>query len=478
MGVADFLYQKIVDSFEFEPTPGQLELFRRLAEFATSRDEEDLLVINGYAGTGKTSAIAAFVKTLSSFEMKFKLMAPTGRAAKVLAGYTGQKSATIHKTIYRQRSIQDGVGQFSLNINKASDTIFIVDEVSLIAGQTVGSPFGTGNLLSDLMTFVRNGQNNRLILMGDGAQLPPISLQRSPALDPEYLQAAYGCVDWVHLSDVVRQTATSGILYNATLIRQMIQAAEDNGWVERPQLETRQFTDFSRIQGGDLIEKLSETLDRYGLDETVVLCRSNKRANRYNAGIRSSVLYREEQLNRGDKLMVVKNCYQFLENVQDLDFIANGDVAELLRIRNYEERYGLHFADALLRFTDYNDVEIQAKIILDTLTSESASLTAEQQRILYEGVYADYAHLKTKRKILKQVREDLYYNALQVKYAAAITCHKSQGGQWKAVFVDNPFWQEELSLEDLKWLYTAVTRGVEQVYLVNFSDDFFKEKTE
>lgn len=475
MGVADFFYQKLLDSFAYEPTEDQYELFRRLADFTTSHQEEDLLVINGYAGTGKTSSMAAYVATLQAFQQKFVLMAPTGRAAKVLAGYTGQKSATVHKTIYRQRSLNDGVGQFSLNVNKAKDTVFIVDEASLIAGQTLGSPFGSGDLLADLMQFVRNGQNNRLILIGDSAQLPPISLERSPALDPDYLQASFGCVEMTHLSNVVRQTAESGILYNATRVRELIQEAEE-AYVEEvdpPTLDVKNFSDFQRITGGDLIEKLSECIDRYGLDETVVLCRSNKRANRYNAGIRGSVLYREEQLNRGDKLMVVKNCYQFLEEVPELDFIANGDVAELMRIRKYEERYGLHFAEAQLRFPDYNDVEITAKIILDTLTSESASLTQEQQRQLYEGVFADYAHLKTKRKIQKQVREDLYYNALQIKYASAITCHKSQGGQWKAVFVDNPFWQDVLTLEDMKWLYTAITRGVEQVYLVNFRDEFF-----
>ncbi len=476
MGVADFLYSKMLDEFAFEPTPDQVRLFRRLADFTASDQEEDLLVINGYAGTGKTSSIAAYVKTLLSFELKFKLMAPTGRSAKVLAGYTGQKSATIHKTIYRQRSMNEGVGQFSLNINKAADTVFIVDEASLIAGPSAGSPFGTGDLLSDLLSYVRNGLRNRLILIGDAAQLPPVSMDRSPALDADYLQASFGCVEMEHLSDVVRQGSESGILHNATLVRQMIQEAEDayGDEVETPVLDATSFADFARIQGGDLIEKLTECIDRYGLDETVVLCRSNKRANRYNAGIRGSVLYREEQLCRGDKLMVVKNCYQFLEQVPELDFIANGDVAQLLRIRNYEERYGLHFAEADLCFSDYNDVEIRAKVILDTLSSEAASLTADQQRQLYEGVYEDHAHLKTKRKIQKQIREDPYYNALQIKYAAAITCHKSQGGQWKAVFVDNPFWQDPLVLEDLKWLYTAITRGVEQVYLVNFNDKFFK----
>lgn len=477
MGVSDFLARAVRAHFPFEPTPDQERLFDTLSRFAVSAEPEDILVVNGYAGTGKTSAVGAFVRTLKEFGIAFRLAAPTGRAAKVLTGYTGERSQTVHKLIYRQKSLTDGVGVFSLNLNKAADTLFIVDEASLIAGPVPGSPFGSGDLLADLVEFVRNGTRNRLILIGDQAQLPPVSLDRSPALDTDLLRNAFGCAEEVRLSAVVRQAAASGILYNATLIRRAIEAAASAFLPEvaLPPLETAGFTDIERIGGGDLIERISESMDRYGPDETVVLCRSNRRANRYNAGIRSTVLYREEQLNRGDKVMIVKNCYQFLEDVPGLDFIANGDVAELLRIGRYEERYGLHFAEAELRFPDYGDAEITARIILDTLMSESPSLSPELQRQLYEGVWADYEHLGSKRKIGKAVREDPYYNALQIKYAAAITCHKSQGGQWKAVFVDNPCWNGTWTAEDLKWLYTAVTRGTEKVFLVNFRDEFFKK---
>ena len=297
-------------------------------------------------------------------------------------------------------------------------------------------------------------------------------MDESPALDIDFLQSCYGPVVEASLSQVVRQTSESGILHNATLIRRHI----EQGTGGAVPMELEGFDDIESITGGDLIEKLSDTIDRYGLDEVVVLCRSNKRANRYNAGIRSAVLYREEQLNRGDKLMVVKNCYQFLEQVKDPTFfIANCDVAQLMRISKHEERYGLHFAEAVLCFSDYNDLEITAKIILDTLSSESPALTAEQQSGLFEGVLADYSDVKTKKKRFEAVREDPYFNALQIKYASAVTCHKSQGGQWRCVFIDNPFWRDDVEPEDLKWLYTAITRATEKVYLVNFKNNFIKQ---
>ncbi|MBO7764024.1 MAG: ATP-binding domain-containing protein, partial [Bacteroidales bacterium] len=344
-------------------------------------------------------------------------------------------------------------------------TVYIVDEASLISIDSPGSLFGSGNLLMDLVQYVRNGSGNKLILIGDNAQLPPVMEEVSPALDRGCMEV-FGNVDYMELSTVVRQAEESGILHNATIIRKIIESYDYSDISLK--LDLKGFKDIESISGGDLIESLDDAFGRFGTDDTVVLCRSNKRANRYNNGIRAQVLSKEEQLCRGDKVMVVKNCYQFLDDIEDLDFIANGDVAELMRIRNYEERYGLYFADAILSFPDYHDIEISAKIILDTLQSESASLTQEQQQALYEGVYADYDHLTTKKKRNQAVREDKYYNALQLKYAAAITCHKSQGGQWRCVFIDNPFWKDELTADDLKWLYTALTRGVEKVYLVNF----------
>ncbi len=472
MGVADFLVSTITRHLPYEPTPCQAALFDKLSAFAVQYGESDILLVSGYAGTGKTSAVAAFVRALKELEYKYVLLSPTGRSAKVLSGFTGERASTIHRHIYRQKSLKGGVGEFELDINKARETFFIVDEASLIASSEAvmtDSIFGSGDLLSDLIAFVRSGVDNKLIIIGDRGQLPPIGMEESPALDVSYM-SRFGPVWSVGLSTVVRQAAQSGILTNATRVRQII----ERGGSDEPRLTLSGFSDVARVTGTELIETLSDAVDKYGLDNVVVLCRSNKRANRYNAGIRSMVLFREERLTRGDRLMVVKNCYQFLDEVPEMDFIANGDVAELIKISHYEERYGLHFAEAVLAFPDYGDVEITAKVILDTLEGESASLTKEQQEALYEGVNADYAHIKGARKRYNMVREDLWFNALQLKYATAITGHKSQGGQWDCVFIDNPFWKE-LEPQDLKWLYTAITRGVKKVFFVNFKDSFFSK---
>lgn len=481
MGREDFLYSRFRAHLSYEPTGCQDALLRNVSSFLTG-DDGDIMVVNGYAGTGKTTAIASVVAGLKEFKVPCVLLAPTGRAAKVLSMYTDCPAYTIHKHIYRQKSLgADGFGQFTLSPNKSRDALFVVDEVSLIGldsgGQQSTALFGTGNLLEDLISFVRSGQGCRLILVGDAAQLPPVGHEYSPALSREYMDG-FGGVSYSELTSVVRQKTESGILYNATLLRTMIAEDCDGGGGVFPAgelgLGTDGFTDVTRITGGELIETLTDAYDRYGEDETVVLCRSNKRANRYNAGIRASVQYKEERLVRGDKLMVVKNCYQFVENVKDMDYIANGDIVKLESIGHYEDRYGLHFAEARLSFPDYGSQEIRAKVCLDTLESESASLTYEQQNALYQGVLADYQHIVTKKKRYEAVREDKYFNALQLKYANAVTCHKSQGGQWKCVFIDNPFWQEGYTADDCKWLYTALTRAVEKVYLVNFRDSDFK----
>lgn len=476
MGRSDFLYSGFVSRLPFSPTSCQDDLLRKVADFV-STDDGDILVVNGYAGTGKTTAVSAVISVMKEFQTKCVLLAPTGRAAKVLSSYAGQPAYTIHKHIYRQKSVGgDGFGQFSLAPNKDKDTLFIVDEVSLIgidAGQQPSSTsFGSGNLLEDLISFVRAGAGCKVILIGDSAQLPPVGLDASPALLPEYMKMMGG-VSFAELSTVVRQQKESGILYNATMIRQLQEElAYGPGVMDICDLglETDSFDDIERIGGGDLIEKISDAYATYGEDDTIILCRSNKRAIKYNMGIRSTVQFKEERLVRDDKLMIVKNCYQFLEGVEGMDYIANGDIAKLQRISKYEERYGLHFAEARISFPDYDDQEIVAKVILDTLESESASLTYEQSNMLYQGVNEDYAHITTKKKRYEAVREDKYYNALQLKYANAVTCHKSQGGQWKCVFIDNPFWQEDLVVDDLKWLYTAITRATEKVYLVNFKD--------
>ena len=472
MAVEQYLQGLFEKRLGMEPTAGQKELFARLGEFLTvPQDEFPILVVRGYAGTGKTTAISAFIKVLKDLRYKYILLAPTGRAAKVLSNYSGVQAKTIHKQIYRQKSLADKDSKFCLDFNKSRDTVYIVDEASLI---TIGTGmestiFGTGDLLEDLITYIRQNPGNRLILMGDSAQLPPIGMDESPALDFDYI-SQYAPLKAVTLREVVRQAGESGILYNATRLREQI----ERGDTDAPVFRCEGFDDFKNISGGELIEELDGAISKYGLDEVVVLCRSNLRANKYNMGIRQTVLFMEEQLTRGDKLMIVKNCYQFLEKIEELDFIANGDVAELVRIGEYEERYGLHFAQATLKFPDYDDVEIDAKIVLDTLDSVSPSLDKEQQKMLFEGVYADYEDITVRKKRMEKVREDKYYNALQIKYATAITGHKSQGGQWKCVFVDNNLWKDDISMDDLKWLYTAITRGVEKVYLVNFKDKYFE----
>ena len=477
MDRAGFLYKTFLGCFAYETTSCQDKLLRQVSSFITA--DEDILVVNGYAGTGKTSVLAAVVGGLTSLSIPCVLLAPTGRSAKVLAGYCGRPASTIHKHIYRQKSFgADGLGQFSLAPNKARGTLFIVDEVSLIgiSSGEGGGAFGTGNLLADLVTFVRAGVDCKLILVGDAAQLPPVGLEESPALSPDYM-TVFGGVSFATLTTVVRQAEGSGILVNATRLRTMLDSMDEPIGLADLKLQVLpsglapEGADIRRIHGGELLETLSDAYDKYGTDEVAVLCRSNKRAVRYNAGIRAQVLYREEKLCRGDRLMVVKNNYR--EDIEGTDYIANGDLAQLVRIRHYEERYGLHFADATLAFPDYGNQEIETKVLLDTLDSESPALSREQSQALWEGVSADYAHLTTKKKRYDAVRSDPFYSALQLKYAHAITCHKAQGGQWECVFVDNPFWQDFLVPDDLKWLYTALTRAVRQVYLVNFPDTLF-----
>ena len=476
MDRGEFLYRDFLSHLDHEPTSCQDRLLHDIGSFVTC-DDADILVVNGYAGTGKTTALAAVIASLTGMHVRCVLLAPTGRAAKVLSSYAHRPAFTVHKHIYRQKSVgSDGFGQFSLSPNKAKDTLFVVDEVSLIgveeAQRQSSTAFGTGNLLEDLVHFVRSGADCRLILVGDSAQLPPVGLDSSPALSKTYMEG-FGGVRFSELTTVVRQAKESGILHNATLLRERIAASSGDEIFEDLKLDIRGFDDVERLSGGELIEKITDVYSRYGEDETVILCRSNKRAIRYNLGIRATVLFKEERLVRGDKLMIVKNCYQFLEDVDELDYIANGDIARLESIKHFEDRYGLHFADAVLSFPDYGDIEVTAKVCLDTLESESASLTYEQQNALYNGVSADYADRGSKKKVWEAVREDRYFNALQIKHAEAVTCHKSQGGQWRCVFIDCPFWQEGQTLDDLKWLYTALTRAVEKVYLVNFNDRFF-----
>lgn len=459
-------YDEFLREFSFEPTPCQDNFFRGASDFL-STDDGDIMVINGYAGTGKTSAVSAVINALTKRRFRCVLMAPTGRAAKVLSQISGKSAQTIHKGIYRQKGVGDnGWGQFSLAPNKFKHTLFVVDEASLIGVDASSlANFGSGDLLSDLVQYVRNGDDCRLLLVGDSAQLPPVGMDESPALDRNCMDL-FGGVSYLSLNTVVRQAEGSGILQNATALRTDLDAG-------RLAIRTEGFADVERIGGGELIDALNSAYSEFGEDETIVICRSNKKAVRYNLGIRSMVDFKEEKLLRGDKLMIVKNCYQFLDEESPMGYIANGDVARLERIGNFEDRYGLHFASATLTFPDYDDERIVAKVLLDTLESDSASLTSQQQSALYEGVSEDYSHINSKKRRYEQVREDPYYNALQLKYAQAITCHKAQGGQWDCVFIDCPFWEDEMTRDDLKWMYTALTRAKKKVYLVNFRDAYY-----
>ncbi|MCL1973576.1 MAG: AAA family ATPase [Bacteroidetes bacterium] len=466
MALTQHLYQQLCRFLHHSPTPCQEELFGQFADYMVSDNTDELFVVNGYAGTGKSTAVGAIVKLMDELKIEVVLMAPTGRSAKVLSGYAQRSAYTIHKTIYREKNPGSPAPHFVLDFNKAKDTLFLVDEASLISNQSAeSSVFGSGRLFDDLVHYVRSGIRNRLFIMGDGAQLPPVGLSSSPALDRVVL-GAYGNFRYIEMTSVVRQAAGSGILYNATLLREKI----NTGMEGLPSLSLGGYHDIFSLKGGALMETLQGAYDRYGIDETVILCRSNKRANRYNDGIRSRILFCEEELNRGDRVMVVKNCYQFLEDAgEELPFIANGDVAEILRINKHEERYGFHFAQAKLRFPDYNDLELEAKVLLDTLHLETPSLGMERQGQLFSEILLNYAHIRGRRKQYMAVREDLYYNALQLKYAAALTTHKAQGGQWKAVFVDYSFFGDvHHSVEDLRWFYTAFTRATEVLYLVNF----------
>jgi len=466
-----YVEELIVKAFSFDPTEGQRSAISSLAELVTDERPFYILKMHGFAGTGKTTLVSAFVRVLLGMEMKVELLGPTGRAAKVLSAYSGEIALTVHKKIYRQKTADDYVSKFSLDRNLSNDTIFIVDEASMIADSSNDSnSFGTGNLLEDLISYVKSGRGCKLILVGDSAQLPPVGKENSPALDRKTL-SYYADVEEVWLRDVVRQAAASGILENATVIRSMIENEE----VRLPQIALDGFDDIERIAGVDLIEKISDTYDKVGIEDTIIVCRSNKLANRYNQGIRGQILYREEELVRGDLLMVVKNSYFWTEGFKELEFIANGDIAEVMRIRRYHERYDFRFAEVTVRLVDYGDLEVDCYIMLDALMSDSAALSYDQGRTFYQKVSEDYLHIASKQKRYKEMRRDPFYNALQVKYANAVTCHKAQGGQWKTVFVDQGYFVDDMvSKEYLRWLYTALTRATEKVYLVNFPDRFFE----
>lgn len=467
-----YISSQIYAKFSFETTNSQKKVVEMLSDYIASSDFSRIFVLNGYAGTGKTTLIAALVDVLREVGIKSILLAPTGRAAKVLTQYSGQNALTIHKRIYRERTNANYESKFSLDLNKERGAIFIVDEASMLADSSGdGQIFGSGSLLNDLISYVRQGKECKLILVGDDAQLPPVGCDFSPALDRSVMEH-YGEVSYVSMDDVVRQSAESGILFNATMLRCMI----ENELYEVPRFRL-DFPDIEAIDGSELMEKLQDAYDGGDREETIVITRSNKRANRYNEGIRRYNLSAEEAIESGDMLMVVKNNYHYTERIENcpISFMANGDIAYLKRIRRFEDFYGFHFADAILSFGDYNDLEIECKILLDTISSEAPSLTQEQSRKLFDEVEKDYLDIKSKIKRFREIRENPHYNAVQVKFAYAVTCHKAQGGQWKRVFIDKClFGDEPMTRDMLRWLYTALTRATEKVYLVNFDDRFFE----
>ena len=561
--LTDELKYQIQKEFRFEQTAGQRLVTDTFARFITSRDDRSAMILRGSAGTGKTTLAGAIVRTMKNLHQKVVLLAPTGRAAKVFSVYSGHPASTIHRRIYRQRKLDGDGGVFTLNYNAMQDTLFIVDEASMVTASMGDSSMfgGVGCLLDDLIRFVYEGRNCRLLLIGDKAQLPPVGESESPALVSSVIESYGLTVYECDLDEVLRQSNDSGILYNATAIRRMIDRDE---LTLLPKIRFRGFADIHIVPGNELIESLASSYSKVGLDETMVVTRSNKRANIYNIGIRNSVLDHEDELVTGDMLMIVKNNYFYsglkeergecikeergewreereycikeergerreereycikeergewreereylckygdtnspnatntkkdislsslhsplsslihspLSSLNTLSFIANGDRATVLRVRNIRELYGFRFADMLLRFPDYDDAELQATVILDSLLAEAPALTREQNEKLFYAVMEDYAHIPQKAERIRKIKQDVYYNALQIKYAYAVTCHKAQGGQWAHVYIDQGYMTDEMLTPDyIHWLYTAFTRASEQLFLVNWS----KQQTE
>jgi tRNA A37 threonylcarbamoyladenosine biosynthesis protein TsaE len=498
--IIDELKYKILQQFGFPPTQEQAHALEVFAEFLTDRDPHAVMILRGSAGTGKTTLSGAIVRTLKEIRQKVMLLAPTGRAAKVFSLNSGSPAYTIHRRIYREKSFSGVEGQFNLNDNLYTDTLFMVDEASMIANMGLGGmSFGSGCLLDDLVHFVYQGRNDRLLLIGDKAQLPPVGEEESPALHAAMLEG-YGLkVYECDLNEVLRQSEESGILYNATMIRQMI---THDDITQLPKIHFAGYSDIKPMPGAELIEALADSYHHVGLDDTIVVTRSNKRANIFNQGIRNMVLDREEELSQGDILMIVKNNYYWMEEerkkikekeieerrvksegtefgtathkVQSNDipaFLANGDRAKVLKVRRRIDLYGFRFATLLLQFPDYGNYELEATVLLDTLTSEAPALTHEQQEQLFHQIEEDYQDVPLKADRMKAIRQDQFFNALQVKFAYAVTCHKAQGGQWAHVYVDQGYMTDDMLNPDyIHWLYTAFTRATEMLYLVNWPE--------
>lgn len=468
--------KSLLANFGLIPTINQQKVIGELTDFAFSKVQKHTFVLKGYAGTGKTSIIGALVKTLPEFNIFPVLLAPTGRAAKVLSNYSNQPAYTIHKMIYQLKSGGDGFTKFSIKDNKFENAIFLVDEASMIgdgAGLASASWGETKSLLDDLLSYVFSGKNCKLILIGDVAQLPPVGMEISPALDEDFLFQTYHLnLEFFELNEVVRQTKSSGILKLSTSVRDKI---SDKNY-QLPLLKmAASFKDVYKITGVELEDALGDSYSKYGEENCMVICRSNKRANLFNLQIRARIKWLEEEIATGDFMMVVKNNYFWLDDSSKAGFIANGDIVEILRIKGHEEQYGFRFANVTVRMIDYpNEPDLDVKILLESILSDSSSLPSARFRELYDAVSEEYGYEPNRKKRNELIRKNPYYQALQVKFANAVTCHKSQGGQWDVVFVEQGYLTEEMiNLEYLRWLYTALTRAKKELYLVNFNENFF-----
>jgi len=470
------VFDIIISQFSFEPTGDQTLMTERLSEFLIRFREPSLFVMRGYAGTGKTTMVGAFVRALPNFNLRAVLLAPTGRAAKVLAGYSGQQAFTIHKKIYKTAADEFGGFKTILQKNPHKNTVFIVDEASMIPDINLSpetSIFAVRSLLEDLVNYVHSGVNCKLVLVGDTAQLPPVGLDMSPALDLEFMKHTFDCeIFSEEMREVVRQSQDSGVLYNATMLR--IKLATDD--FSLPLFDTNDYIDIKKINGSELEDALNEAYSKYSSEEIAIITRSNKRANLFNQEVRNRLLFREETLSGGDLMMTLKNNYFWLPKTSGIGFIANGDMLEIQRIRGFEEMYGFQFANVSLRLTDYPDEpNLDVKLLLDTISAETPALSYKDSTRLWSEVSKDYEHIPNKRKRFSEIKQNPYLNALQIKFAYALTAHKTQGGQWKAVFIDQGYFTDDmLNAEFLRWLYTAITRATETVYLVNFSEKFFE----
>lgn len=468
-------YSILSKNFPFSPTLKQDIFFQKIAAFITNTDNDAIFVLKGYAGTGKTTVISTIVNHLIDINKRYVLLAPTGRAAKVIANYSNKPAFTIHKKIYFPKKSSGGGLAFTMQQNKHKNTIFIVDEASMISDVAAESKlYENGSLLDDLISYIYSGENCKMILLGDTAQLPPVNLDISPALNTETLELNYDKkIDWIELDEVMRQELNSGILYNATQLRELLK----DDFITDFQFKLRGFKDIIRLTDGyDIQDAINQAYSNYSIEDTAFIVRSNKRANQYNEQIRMKILDKESELSTGDFLMVVKNNYFWLKEKDEAGFIANGDIIEVLEIFSFKELYGFNFAKVKIRMVDYpNQKPFETVLILDTIKSEAPSLTYEQSNQLYEEVMKDYEHLTSKYAKFQKVKENEYFNGLQVKFSYAITCHKSQGGQWNTVFIEQPYLPDGIDRDYIRWLYTAITRAKDKLYLIGFKEESFEE---